>query len=940
MDKSEYPRQSGHSLAYNGGVGRWLLLLVDSPRWLAGTAQLDAADEHPWPFDSASHLLGPLEDARELTICLAGAGPDSPAAAELRLHWPHGHPHIAYTEHVAYLLGRTVPANMEELRALAEQLASWLQDLPDDVLAQLDELTMEAGAQAALSIFTAELHRRHDPLSQPHAGHVELAQFYPHQRAASGVSRQGVPQDILERIFAAREALAGAFVEYEERPQQIRMASEVEKALAESRPLIIEAGTGVGKSLAYLLPLAAHAARTGKLCLISTNTINLQQQLLEQDVPRMRRILDMLDVRVTLLKGREHYLCLKRLHDSWLAAGPQARQHRERSLAVGAPAVLLVARLLSEYLGEPGLDLDGIPSPPELSMAERMQILGSMDCRFATCLGERCPQRRQCHFFARRDEAEASHITITNHALVFALHGAGDGEGEHLVSKASVVVFDEAHNLESAITNQMTATVSHEQPVNFANWMQNVLEHEGCARRLALAGTAVPEACRAQFTRVQQLAGQVGEWVRASVEIREQVSRLLEQATGKGHLPLGENIQLTPSTATPGQAKVMALLTKLAQRLLAVFQLYRELAWLLHALFCAEEGDLYVDDSQFQMDVQSLALELDEACHALEMWRPEDPGSITWFNCDATGSEPRWEYRTAPLDPGPYFQSLLAGKDSVILSSATLAVADNFDYLQRSLGFDAERVQRAQWVQLDSPFDYAKQALLLVATDLAGPTGATRDDYLEQLEEVVTGVCRTFAQGVLVLFNSYRDLNYIADRLALRIGEERLLVQGMSGTREEIAVDFRCAGNKVLLATRSFWEGFDVAGEALSCVVLAKLPFANFKDPIIAGRQRAIEAHGESSFYKLSLPMAAMQLKQGFGRLIRSTRDFGCVFLLDSRVATMNYGRVFLGSLPGPRTYMGHYHDCLLEAEHFMSEHRAATAAKHHKRAAKGEAHE
>jgi len=922
-------------------VGRWLLLLLDSPRRLAGTAQLAAAGEHPWPFNSAAELLGPLEDARELTICLAGASPESPAAADLRLHWPHGHPQIAYAEHAAYLLGMPAPDSIEGLQTLAAELETWLHELPDDVLAQLDELILEAGVQAALGIFTAQLHQRHDPLSQPHAGHVNLDPLYPHQHPAGSATRQSVPQDILERTFAAREALAGAFTEYEERPQQIRMATEVDKALAESRPLIIEAGTGVGKSLAYLLPLAAHAVRSGKLCLISTNTINLQQQLLEQDVPRMRRILDMLDVKVTLLKGREHYLCLKRLQDTWLAAGPQARSHRERMLALGVPGVLLLARLLREFLREPNQDLDGIPSPPNLSMPERMQLMGSLDCRFATCLGERCPQRRQCHFFARRDEAESSHLTITNHALVFALHGTGDGEGEHLVSKASVIVFDEAHNLESAITNQMTATVSHEQPVNFANWLQNVLEHEACGRRLALSPTAVPEVCREQFARVQQLCGQVGEWVRAGVEIREQVNRLLLQASQKGHLPIAESTQLTPSTATPGQAQVMQLLAKLAQRLLAVLALYRELAWLLHALFCAEESELYIDDAQFQMDVQALAFELEAACRGLEMWRPEDPLSITWFNCDAGGGEPRWEYNTAPLDPGPYFQSLLAAKDSVILSSATLAVADSFDYLQRSLGFDAEGVARAQWVQLDSPFDYAKQALLLVATDLAGPTGASRDEYLEQLEEVVCGVCQTFKQGILVLFNSYRDLNHIADRLALRIGEARLLVQGVSGTREEIAIDFRDSGNKVLLATRSFWEGFDVAGEALSCVVLAKLPFANFKDPIIAGRQRAIEARGESSFYKLSLPLAAMQLKQGFGRLIRSTRDFGCVFLLDSRVATMTYGRVFLNSLPGPRTFMGHYHDCLAEAEHFMSEHQAAaTVAKRARRAAKGAAHE
>jgi len=182
----------------------------------------------------------------------------------------------------------------------------------------------------------------------------------------------------------------------------------------------------------------------------------------------------------------------------------------------------------------------------------------------------------------------------------------------------------------------------------------------------------------------------------------------------------------------------------------------------------------------------------------------------------------------------------------------------------------------------------------------------------------VVGVSRLFSRGVLVLFNSWRDLTHLAERLPEKIDAERILAQGTSGSREQIADRFRREGDKVLLATRSFWEGFDVAGEALTCVVLAKLPFANFKDPIHAGRQRAIEAEGGDSFRQYSLPLAAMQLKQGFGRLIRSTQDYGCVFLLDSRAARANYGRVFLDSLPSPQLVTGSYQECLDAAREFM----------------------
>lgn len=923
---------------------QWLLASFHNQPALSGEARLlDGNSATDWSFAGLEELCAPLTGGADCGLLVDGLTHSASSLHVLQAFSRERQMAVLLATHARYLTNSSAGNDLDGLQSLLTGLLSWLADIPDDCLAQLVALVNEAGAHSVLGLFERELFTRHDPLHQPAAGTMQLEDYYPRQTYVGTLAGKSVAPDILERVFSARTALAEAFAEYEERPQQIRMAHEVEQALSDSHTLVIEAGTGVGKSLAYLLPLAVHAARYGKLCLVSTNTINLQQQLLEQDIPRAKRILDSLEFKVTLLKGREHYLCLKRLQDTWLNSNTQARARRQKLLAGGPPALLFISRLLADFRINPQLDMDAIPLPDQLSQSDRAQLLGAIDCRYATCLGDRCEYRSHCHFFARRAEAESSHIVITNHALVFALHGTGDTEAEHLVSKAAVVVFDEAHNLESAITNQMTSTVSHEQPVEFANRLQEVMQHDACARRLQLGAASVPESCREQFARAQQLAAQLAEWVRLGVEVRDQISRLLTQAAEKGHLAAADTSQLTPSTATPGQAQVMQLLARLAQRLLSVLAQYKELAWTLHGLFANEDGELYIDDAQFQMNLQALAFELEESCLALENWKPEDPAAITWFNCSEACIEPRWEYRTAPLDAGPYFQSLLAGKDSVVLSSATLAVGESFEFLQRSLGFTPELIEATSWVQLDSPFDYASQSMLLVATDLAEPTGASREDYLVQLEEVAAGVCGIFPKGVLMLFNSYRDLNYIADRLMQRIPVERLLVQGFTGTREEIAESFRVTGDKVLLATRSFWEGFDVAGEALSCVVLAKLPFANFKDPILAGRQRAVEAAGESSFYKLSLPQAAMQLKQGFGRLIRSKRDYGCVFLLDSRVALKSYGKVFLSSLPGPHTYCGPYMHCLDLAQQFMqqqAELRGDTSqvpARTHKR--KSESH-
>jgi DNA polymerase-3 subunit epsilon/ATP-dependent DNA helicase DinG len=751
---------------------------------------------------------------------------------------------------------------------------------------------------------------------------VDIGCFYPRKGELGAPPRQEIAPDILEHLFEAREAIAQAFTQYEERPQQIEMAYAVEEALRESQPLVVEAGTGVGKSLAYLLPLAIHAAQTGKLCLVSTNTINLQEQLITLDLPRLRQILDMLDLRVTLLKGREHYVCLKRLQELWLSNAAGSRQRRERYLSLGPESLLFLLRALLLFADDPHGDLDAVPSPQGLSQRDRLALQGSMDCGFQTCLGDRCELKGHCHFFARRAEAGASHIVITNHALVFALHNTSEEDSGNIVARSSVIVFDEAHNLESAITNQNTLEVCDETPVDLGNRLLALLQHNACAHRLQLAGHTIAEAYQETLERARQAAVEAHAWVRKAAEIRHQVNRLLMQAGEKGHLESEGSVQLTPSTASAGQLQVMELLGKLAARFLQVVDRYRETAADLAVLFASESSDLYIDDAMFQMDLQSLGADLADCHLALARWRPEDPGSIAWFNCDPGTADPRWAYKSAPLQVGQIFQGLFSGKDCMVLCSATLTVAGSFDYLQASLGFEPGTVGRTRWLRLASPFDYAQQSLLLVATDMATPTGGTREHYLAQLEEVVAGVCELFPKGVLVLFNSHRDLQHIAARLKHHVDSARILVQGGTGTRAEIAARFRAEGDKVLLATRSFWEGFDVSGEALSCVVLAKLPFANFKDPIHAGRQRAIEAEGGDSFKRYSLPLAAMQLKQGFGRLIRTTLDYGCVFLLDSRAAHSGYGKVFIETLPGPRVVTGPYQQCLSAAERFMDERR------------------
>lgn len=912
------PRQPAWTYLTIGLVSTYLLVQLTSPRRLRGHARLLEGGKE-LEFGGAEELAKQVDNPAHTPV-IATAGEKAASLRKLRAEWPAGSAAVWDSRDLAYLFGLPVAQNLVELEVLAKQALSLIQAIDDDLLAQLCLLVQEQAAQQRLGFLVDELYRRHDPLSIPAAGEVELARYFPPSRELGALSRQDLPSDLLERLFSARESLSRAFDTYEDRPQQLEMCQAVEQALSDGRPLVVEAGTGVGKSLAYLLPLAVHSAQSGQLCLISTNTLNLQQQLIEQDIPRLARILDTLELRITLLKGREHYLCLKRLKDTWLRANPSHRQRLMDGGLLSEAALLFLLRLLLQYAGEPDLDFSDIPSAAGLWQAKRQQLLHSIDCRFQTCLGDRCELKGHCHYFSRRAAAQSSHLVITNHALVFSLYDPTDSDADNVVSRAAVIVFDEAHNLQSVITNQKTLELSHQMPVELGNRLLEVLGHEALRKRLTLDPASVDEVWREKLGQIRSRAPEVGKWIKLGVEIREQVNQLLAQASEKGHLADAERVQLTPPTATGGQQRVLGLLAKLAARMHAVIEQMGALAAALKQVFGDEEGDLYVDDDSLLMELQSLSIDLAEAGSALANWRPEDVEAITWFNCEFKDDEPAWEYKTAPLDVGPVFQGLMSAKECTVLCSATLTVAGRFDFLQESLGFDEATTGLTNWLRLSSPFDYKSQSRLYLATDLAAPTGPSRDSYLAQLEQVVAGVCGIFERGVLVLFNSYRDLNHIAERLPFHVDYDRILVQGFSGTRAEIAERFRTAGDKVLLATRSFWEGFDVAGEALSCVVLAKLPFANFKDPIHAGRQQAITAAGGDSFRSYSLPLAAMQLKQGFGRLVRTTTDKGCVFLLDSRAAKANYGKVFIQSLPDPTVVTGGYQECLEDAAAFMAQ--------------------
>ncbi|HES58372.1 MAG TPA: hypothetical protein ENO21_02970, partial [Firmicutes bacterium] len=508
-----------------------------------------------------------------------------------------------FAQDLCYLFQLSEPGSLAELQHSAAQVLDRLSDTPSDVLAQAAALAAEAGAGERLGCLSHELERRHDLLNQPPPGEVDIAAFQPAREERGAAPRQELPADLLSRIFEAQQKFEEVFENYEERPQQIEMARAVEAALAESRPLVVEAGTGVGKSLAYLVPLAIHAARQGKLCLVSTNTLNLQQQLIDLDLPRLSQILDELDLRITLAKGREHYLCVKRLEDLWLKNTPQAIQRRAVFSERSIDGLLFVLRLLLNGPGQHG-DMGAIQSAPGLRPALRNSIERNIDCSYATCLGERCEYRNDCHFFTMRARAMQSHIVVANHALVFSLHNP-DEDTDSIVSKAAAIVFDEAHNLESAITNQLTLEVDDSMPVELGNRLLGLLQDDACRRRLELSPDSI-EGAADLLDQLKEALPSLPSWIKLAAQVRSQVNDLLLQAESRGHFGRELQVQLSPPTASPAQLTVLSYLGKLAARLLAVIDRYSALFQLLAPLFGNEESALYIDSDPWQMELKHL----------------------------------------------------------------------------------------------------------------------------------------------------------------------------------------------------------------------------------------------------------------------------------------------------------------------------------------------
>jgi Rad3-related DNA helicase len=688
-------------------------------------------------------------------------------------------------------------------------------------------------------------------------------------------------EDPIAALFEPGGAFSRALAGYEHRAGQVELVRHVVRAFNESRHLLAEGGTGIGKSMAYLVPALLWARANRCPVVVSTNTKNLQSQLFEKDLPQILRALG-LDARVALVKGRLNYLCLRKLLFALDHAADELTP-QERRLTAGVLA-WAAASGTGDLTTCPGWGREDAAT-----LAHKLTATGD------ECMGRACRYAARCFLLRARAKARAADVVVANHALVFAEMGLES----QVLPPYQHLVLDEAHNLEEAATQHFSVEWSpgrlrHE----FGRLWKAAPRHDG----FGLVPAVIRQIRSGVFTgdqAVQQdLARHAFEILDA---LRAAEGRTEDLFSALGDLLPGAGPQVLRLIGTEARPAGWVGIVGQATEVQASYdRLITRLQDLSRAIRGADSGGLPLHGEAVH-DLDGAARRFQELALQLEfVTAAEESGNVFWV--EKTGGRGRSEARmwAAPVSIGERLASdLYARMESVVFSSATLSVGGSYAFLQARLGLGDIPAERLLTCRADSPFDFRRQCVVRVPSFLPEP-GGDDGSYADALGRLLADVFRRTRGRGMALFTSYEML-----RSAARVTERelagsgiRVLVQGESGSREEILEAFTLDVSSVLLGTHSFWEGVDAAGETLSCLVIARLPFGVFTDPIIAARCGQVELEGGQAFKDYSLPAAVIRFRQGFGRLIRTRADRGVVIVADRRVLTRGYGRAFRGSLP------------------------------------------
>jgi ATP-dependent DNA helicase DinG len=660
---------------------------------------------------------------------------------------------------------------------------------------------------------------------------------------------------------------ASYFENYEHRPEQVEMLRAVANALSYGQHLMVEAGTGVGKSFAYLVPAALFAIKNNTRVIVSTNTINLQDQLIKKDIPDLCTALG-LDLRAAVLKGRSNYLCPRRLE----------------LLRKRGPSNTDEMRILAKVLVWQQDNSSGDRTEINLTGPSERDVWTHISAEDDACTNETCLERTggACPFFRAKQASQNSHILVVNHALLLTDVAIGN----RVLPDYDHVIIDEGHHLESATTDSLSF---HLTQFDIERLIRETGGSSSGILGQLLASTR-DQIRPSDFATLNQKVERATDLVwRLQEQARIFFDAMAEfisfQREGQPVSTYAYQERILPATRTqPGWDAVEIAWGAAAETLALLVALLGEIQKGATELYSAglealediisNLGNLYRRLTEAESMVGSMIFE-----PAMDY--------VYWVEINPNNN--RQTLNAAPIRVGPLVEKYLwHEKRSVILTSATLTTHGEFNYIRNTLTAD-----EADELALGSPFDFETAALLYIANDIAEPNA---HDYQGQLDRTLVNLCQASGGRTMVLFTSYAQLKRTAKNIANPLAQKDIVIyeQGEGASPNALLESFKSTERAILLGTRSFWEGVDIPGEALSVLVIAKLPFAVPTDPLVAARSEIFE----DPFNEYHLPEAILRFRQGFGRLIRTQSDRGVVVILDRRVLTKAYGKLFIESLP------------------------------------------
>ena len=646
-----------------------------------------------------------------------------------------------------------------------------------------------------------------------------------------------VSSEFVERVhaFFSENGPLSKAKNFEFRPQQQEMAARVAQALEEERHLVIEAGTGVGKSLAYLVPSVLFAIERHKKAIVSTHTINLQEQLLHKDIPILKKVLP-IEFEAALMKGRQNYLCPRRLERALQSA---------KELFTGPEASEL--QRLAEWAST---TRDG--SLSDLSVEPDPKVWAQVCSEAHICTQKTCGQNPGCFYQQARKRLLAADVIVLNHTLLFILLGSPEAQQERengFLFPNDFIIFDEAHTVEQVASKQIGIGVSQYGLRSTIQRLYNSRTRKGL------------------FTVMRDADG-----VRLAAELIDDVEKFFGAVESKSDFRKGREFRVRDVDFVPN--RITGRLTALQARIAEVVK--------------------RANDEILKAELQEFGRRIRDARDGIAIFLEQGaPEHVYWV--ERTGKTERFlALNAAPVDLAPVLRRMLFRDNCCcVMTSATLAVGRaDLAYFRQRTG-----ATKAEPLRLGSPFDFQRQMKMFVVQKMADPRDVA---YQKELERWIAHFVEKSDGRAFVLFTSYRDMQQVGGAMQKFFVQKgmNLLIQGAGAPRSKLLEQFKSTPRSVLFGTDSFWGGVDVPGEALSNVIITRLPFAVPDHPLIEAKLELIEERGGDPFTEYSLPEAILKLRQGVGRLIRTKSDRGIIVILDNRIVTRPYGRAFMQALP------------------------------------------